>query len=791
MIAKRNCFLRERGGGRMFSALPAGEGPLARAMRKAQHMLRFLPWRFIVRRAAKRYGVIDPIAWVARVRAFSRPSEVQEPIELLRAGIVFHARGLVNVKAIQHNLDWIWPFWVERQFKPGDPSFVPRAFSFSHINLTHRNWTTAGLPGVPVYPIVDPRGLVTPLHDGWSLDFWIVPKAASTGERLFPSKVGDAETRQYFLPASDELVLRTLVQTGGNLLETDVRSAVTDGALRLEISVNARCPEDAWLIAAIRPYNPEGIQFIDRLEVSEDGAGITVNGKTMVRFSAPPDGTRMARYEEGDVYHNLDADNGAREISCAAGMATAAALFSIGASETRHLEITVPLQEEVDERKLPAFSAADASWSKALAPLAKLDVADERTKFLYDSAVCTLLMLSSGELVPGPNTYRRFWFRDACLMMAPLLALGLAERCRKMLETFPAKQTRNGYFLSQEGEWDSNGQVLWIAAKFAELTGERLDERLENALVKAVSWLDGKRLPAEHPAEKGPAGLLPAGFSAEHLGPNDFYYWDDFWAIGGLRGISEYWRKHGFSERAETSRRLADEYLAAFERSLAAIPDRRKRGAIPAAPGRRMDAGAVGSMVADYPLRLFPPGEKRLMATAEFLMTECFHRGGFFQQMIHSGINAYLTLDLAQTLLRAGDPQFSDLLRATAELATPTGQWPEAIHPNTLGGCMGDGQHGWAAGEWVMMIRNCFLREEDGGIIVGSGVLPEWIAPDRPARFGPTATAWGSVTVTIGGDFALVAADWRGEPPEIRIAVPGHRKISDAAANQPISLIKS
>ena len=30
------------------------------------------------------------------------------------------------------------------------------------------------------------------------------------------------------------------------------------------------------------------------------------------------------------------------------------------------------------------------------------------------------------------------------------------------------------------------------------------------------------------------AGLLPAGFSAEHLGPNDYYYWDDFWGLAGL-----------------------------------------------------------------------------------------------------------------------------------------------------------------------------------------------------------------------------------------------------------------
>ena len=88
----------------------------------------------------------------ARIRGFAQPSEVQEPIELLRAGIVFHARGLLNTKAIQHNLDWIWPYWVERQFNPRDQSFIPRAFSFSHINLTHRNWTAVGQPDLPALP---------------------------------------------------------------------------------------------------------------------------------------------------------------------------------------------------------------------------------------------------------------------------------------------------------------------------------------------------------------------------------------------------------------------------------------------------------------------------------------------------------------------------------------------------------------------------------------------------------------------------------------------------------------
>src|SRR5690349_9127963 len=148
----------------------------------------WFPWRFLVRRLARSHGFLDPFQWLTRMRGFAHPSEVSEPVELLRAGMLFHARGLVNTKAIQHNLDWVWPYWVERQFNPDDPSFIPRAFSFSHINLTHRNWTAVGRPDFPFYPIVDPRGLVTPLFDGWSLDFWFVPE---TGLPLFPSQLAE------------------------------------------------------------------------------------------------------------------------------------------------------------------------------------------------------------------------------------------------------------------------------------------------------------------------------------------------------------------------------------------------------------------------------------------------------------------------------------------------------------------------------------------------------------------------------------------------------------------------
>ena len=736
-------------------------------------MLKFLPWRFFVKRAARHYGVLDPSVLLARMRRFAQPSEVAEPLELLRAGILFHARGLVNSKAIQHNLDWVWPYWVERQFNPESRSFVPRAFSFSHINLTHRNWTAVGCPGLAVYPIVDPRGLVTPLENGWSLDFWII----TDEHRLLPSKLEDEAVRQQ-LVLDPTLEVRTDCECHGLHLQLATRMGLgKESHPEVLTRIRAESALSGWLVVAVRPYNPEGVQFINRIAYDASKKAFHVNDEADVTFDQPPDALRMAHYAEGDVYLDLEGSTEEQsDISCNVGMATAAALFRLEGGHARELEVSVGLERDLEDA--PLHADATLSWAEATANCARLQIPDERLQFLYDAAVRTLLLLSADDLVPGPYTYRRFWFRDACLMLHPMIAIGEVQRATRILGTFAERQTMTGYFASQEGEWDSNGQVLWIAARYIEMTGQPLDAEMQKALRKAVAWLGRKRLSAhskKHPI--GTVGLLPAGFSAEHLGPNDYYYWDDYWAWAGLDSMARVWQKSGATEAAEAAAQLAGEFASSIGKSIGGIPESRAKGAVPAAPGRRLDAGAIGSMVADYPLQLYPPGDSRMLRTAEFLMEHCFHKGGFFQEMIHSGINAYLTLDLAQTLLRAGDPRFEDLMRQVADLASPTGQWPEAIHTLTLGGCMGDGQHGWAAAEWIMMIRNCFVREESDHLVIGSGILSDWIEHGEAIRFGPTLTAWGSVSLRLEARRLELGCQWRGDAPRITVAVPGFKAV--------------
>lgn len=725
--------------------------------------MKWLPWRFIIRRVARKQGFLDPIALLARLHSFAQPSEVGEPIELLRAGVVFHARGLINSRVIQHNLDWVWPYWIERQFDPYDESFIPRAFSITHINLTHRNWTAIGYPDCEELPIVDPRGLLTPFLDGWSLDGWLLTE---DGRCLLPSRNLECQQHQEM---TSGVRITTETQMDSLLLTSSAWVELESGRPVCKLHLKARSDSRGWLVLALRPQNPEGISFIHQVSLSPGRDVWTVDEGQTVHFSTPAERHHVSDYRNGDVYIHLRDLEDQIEGLCDVGMVTAAALFPVRAGEDGELTVTVPLDAVAS-----GTLTADA-WEDVRKGRCRLTCPEPRYQFLFDAAVTSLILHSPEDVYPGSYTYKRFWFRDAAFIIHALLCIGLTDRAARALARFPERQTSLGYFRSQEGEWDANGEVLWILQRFFALTGQPGSPDWVGPLQRGARWLIRKRL-ADEPNTPH-AGLLPAGFSAEHLGPNDYYFWDDFWAIAGLRAAASLIAEENTATHEEFTQG-AEAYAAAVERSLAACAQRLGRPAMPASPYRRMDAGAIGSLALGYPTQLSAPDDPRLLDTVEFLLSRCFVNGAFYQDMIHSGLNAYLTLHVAQILLRAGDPRYLALMDAVAELASPTGQWPEAIHPRTGGGCMGDGHHVWAAAEWVLMIRNCFVREEGERLILCAGIPVRWLEQETPIRFGPAPTAFGAISLSItpdGENAPRIAwqGAWHRDAPPLEIRLPG------------------
>src|SRR6185503_2775847 len=102
----------------------------------------------------------------------------------------------------------------------------------------------------PVYPLVDPRGLITPLQDGWSIDFWLFD---ANGNALVPSRLHDESVTQSLLWESQQTVA-TSSSVGEMALNVSTSVVMHDNQPSLKTVVRALSAGGGSLVVAIRPY---------------------------------------------------------------------------------------------------------------------------------------------------------------------------------------------------------------------------------------------------------------------------------------------------------------------------------------------------------------------------------------------------------------------------------------------------------------------------------------------------------------------------------------------------------
>ena len=261
-------------------------------------------------------------------------------------------------------------------------------------------------------------------------------------------------------------------------------------------------------------------------------------------------------------------------------------------------------------------------------------------------------------------------------------------------------------------------------------------------------------------------GLMPRGLSAEHLGLADVYYWDMFWSLAGVEAFERICYMLLRQEEEGFAHELATGMRRDLERSIEGARSIASAEAIPAGPLRGIDAGIIGSIVAWYPLQVLPPDDPRMQATVQEILDHRFVRGMFYQPFVHSGLNAYLTLHVAEGVLHRGDAEgFWRILEDVARHASPTFTFPEAIHPQTGGGCMGDGHHGWAAAEIVMAIRNAFVHDVWGPVGAPhtvrllSGIPATMFNQDQPFGMMHVPVPEGDVDIMVSSTADAVSID--------------------------------
>ena len=713
--------------------------------------------QYLINWIAKKIKV-PPIA----VQMFKSANEISGvdkntlPTELIPLSAIQLSRGLLNFTVLQSRLDWILPFWARKQYDPASKSFIPRSHMGLSMNITHRNWTAVGNMNCNNEPIVDPRGMVTPFKNGWSIDVWLI----TDGKILFASYCDDVKQElveslpivsTQFNFENIKLTLKTF--TFGDLLMH--QASIENESLNVK---------SCRLIFAIRPFNPEGISLINNIEYLQAERSFRINKKSKINFEANPSLIYCSSFSEGDsaeIFKSRKNGKSHTSVYCKDGLANAVAVFDYNLKPGEKFTVgsRCNLNDEAKNiEKAPCEADVIRYWDDLQSAGTVISTPDEKINSIFKSSLTTLLMLVDDDsITPGPFTYHQFWFRDSAYMIWALDRLGFSGFTRKIINSFRSYLSNSGYFRSQKGEWDSNGQALWTIFQHAKYSFDpEFLTSIFDSLFNAVKWIEYTRLKSEEFKDKEYYGLLPAGMSAEHLGLADYYFWDNAWSIAGLEAFIKMCNLLSRKDEKEFTEKVLKDYRHYFETAINNVQRKYGIKSIPASPVRGVDCGMIGSISVSYPLQIFGLDDPKIIATLKSLEEKYFFKGMFFQHYIHSGMNAYLTIQVAHAYLYAGDGRkFFEILSNALSHLSPTLNFPEAINPLTGGGCMGDGHHGWAAAEILLALNDAFVYEHEN-VVTGAtdvmflhGIPEHWFGSGNDFSIRHAIISTGIISLTV------------------------------------------
>ena len=348
------------------------------------------------------------------------------------------------------------------------------------------------------------------------------------------------------------------------------------------------------------------------------------------------------------------------------------------------------------------------------------------------TATAHILVTRSGPaLQPGPRRYMRSWIRDGTIMSAALLRMGRADEVREFIRWYAPHQRADGFVpccVDRNGpdwlvEHDSHGQLIALIADYYRLTRDaQLLTESWACVAKAVACIEGL-LEVD--------GLLPISVSHEgYLAQPVHSYWDDFWALRGIRDAVDLARVVGERESAERWEALATRFASALFASIEKTRAERNLDFIPGSiEWADFDPTATANAIAflDVADGLDRNAVERTFD--RYLSDWRRKRSGALEWANYTPyeiriIGAFVRLGWRDAAL--------ELLRFFLSDRRPPAwnQWPEiAWRDPRAPAHLGDLPHTWVAAEYVLAVRSLFAYERaaDRTLVLAAGLAPEWI----------------------------------------------------------------
>jgi hypothetical protein len=555
-----------------------------------------------------------------------------------------------------------------------------------------------------------------------------------------------------------------------------------------------------WQYAGISPI------YDVALEGAASDTVVRVNGRLFLRSLSPVQSRGAASFGvHGEAELTQAVVSGALPTSAKAhdydGLAAAYLRYevSIEAGETRDVVLAFPLgTKKVDllAGKLPEAPALDvpalvgaragskpdasARFDVLAAQVARtwrertwrigIELPDRELVDMLHAQIAYMLINQTGPAIqPGPRNYNRSFIRDGSATAAVLMRMGLPGPARQYLRWFADHAVhKNGLvspILGEDGsvdrgfgsdlEYDSQGEFVSLVADVARLDGgvQSVREYLPKlrAALHFIEQLRARTLAPDYQHEREAPerfrGILAPSISHEGYSVPTHSYWDDYWALKGLRDGA--WLAAALGD-AELDTWARAQYAALRESVAASIRATMAWKHIAFVPSSADlgDPDATGVSIA-----LDPCGQADVLPAAAVKFTFDNYLEKMRKRAVPGDIWDFTPYELRNvlTFVRLNRPAdanevLTDQLRYRRPLAWQ--MFAEVVHSRLRHpGYFGDMPHTWVGTEYVRAVLGMLVYDGDATLELLPGAPPAWLAGDG-LRISELRTAYGHLTMT-------------------------------------------
>lgn len=663
----------------------------------------------------------------------------------------------------------------------------PKGFFPRYFDNEQSYWTVVGVSGGRQEAIINEEGLLEVGRQTASLEPFIF-----SGGELLTWKHGKHSQR-----LEDGYLPIAIVEREHEKLALEVKTFAVgprdDSTLyaRYRLKNLTGVPQRGKFFLAIRQFqvNPPW-QFLNQpggytpvTSFTQAGDTVYINDDLRLRTLTRADGFGATSLSSGDVVDHLNygllPEFGGLVDSRGFGSAALMYGFELNGHEETTFDIAVPytrksaLQEASD-----ALQQAKRFWHTKLDGVAiHIPAAPELIETVKSQLAYILVNRDGPGIQPGSRCYRRTWIRDGSLTSAALLQHGYVSEVREFIDWFAPHQYPNGKVpccVDKRGadptpEHDSHGEFIYMVMEYYRYTGDQAFLRgIFPRVLAAAGYIDELRKQCLTDAFKQPDrahlyGILPPSISHEGYSAHPAHSnWDNIFAMKGLDDavMAAEILKDEVSERdLEWLRTTRDDFHRDF---LASVQSSMRVHNIDYIPGAADlgDLDPTSTTIGLDPCAVLSAMPDQVKAT--------FARyWKFFQQRRDGEVewDAYTPYEWRSvgTFVRLGE-----LDKAHAAIDYFMGHrrprhwnhWGEVIFRDPLATrFIGDAPHGWVGSDFLRSIRNLFVYEDEGTLVVGAGIKPEWLEQgvsihNLPTYFGALSFAAQSDQCAVPGDGA-------------------------------------